>query len=224
MKQISIGQTASTVPMIFKSYNLNKGIAEMLQVVEEGSPNKIYMPLTLAEFGLGMYGAQSWVHPTDLPPSHPDFVTWTIESEWKVTHNRTGELCFLLLNKEFHANGEFKLTPVRGGAAAFKTSTLHTYASAKKRLDELVGREISFKIRILSILLNGVVEGSLLLNNYIRDQKEVIIVFSSLQWMSLGAIPLRYLKTAEEVPSKQKRTKWKKKAKQKAVPKSQSSS
>lgn len=200
-----------SVPMIFKSYNLNTGIAEMLIPVEEGPPQKIYLPLTLSEFGLGMYGMHSWVHPIDLPPSHPNFVTWHVESEYKVTHNRTGEVCYLLLTKDFHVTGSFKLTPVKGGSGMITTSIMYTAITAKKKLEEQLGAEMVFQLRILSLVIDGYVEGALLLNK-VTPKRDVLVVFTSLRWMSLACLPINYLDIKQEKPTKNQREKWRKKA------------
>lgn len=207
--------------MIFKSYNIGLGTAELLNPNRVGPPSRIYLPLTLSEFGLGMYGANSWMHPTDLPPSHPNFVTWRKEEEHLVTHNRTGEVCYLLLSKEFHINGEFQLTPKKGGAIVFKSSVLYNSATARTHLDGLIGKEIIFRMRALSFLVNNSVEASILklqtkLEGKHTPKRDITVVFTSLKWMSLASISLDYINLAVEQPTKKEREKWDRRAARKS--------
>lgn len=211
MIEIKTGQIVRTLGLIFKSYDLNRGVAEMLLPQENDSPKTIYLPLTMAEFELGMYGANSWVHPTDLPPSHPNFVTWKIQAEKLVTHNRTGEVCYLLLTKEFHSTGEFQLTPKINQRIEKKHSIMHTPLSAKQQLESLKGKTITFKVRILCFLVNDQVEASILFSKSL-SKKDVSIVGTSIPWMSLAALPLEFFILVSDAPSTRQKQKWKKRA------------
>lgn len=209
---IRAGEVLYSQKFIFKSFNLSDGTAEMLLPTDTGSPIKLYLPLTLGEFELGMFGMHSFVHPTDLPTSHPNFVTWANKSLSIVTHNRTGERCYLKLGEPFHYSGEFALSPTQGAAPDTKTSLRHTHATAKKKLEEKIGNEISFRMKILAIVMDGVAEDQALITQ-VSKKRLCGLIFTSTEWPSLASMPLEYVHLSLKTEaSPEKKKKWHKKA------------
>lgn len=186
--QLRTGMTLSSVGLIFKSWNLNTGTAVM--VTPEMNPSTIHLPLTLEEFGLGTFGQYSWIHPTDLPVEDPNFVTWLDKTKSQVTHNRTGEKCILRLNDSFPLDGSFTLTPMNGSPAVNKSSKEYTPAGVRARLEGLKGKEMIITMLVLAVVVETQSHSIIELTDYLRKKKQISIVFSSKQWLSLASLPI----------------------------------
>ena len=199
---IRTGQKVTTFEMVVQSLSTITNTATVIlpgAVVEiNGDPIIWEVPLTLPEFEIGPYGVESFIHPTRLPPSDPNFCTWDKNTDLNkgrhiVVHNRTKTRCQLVLHENFYGNGEFTLRPLNGQAGAMKTSKEWRPSALKVELEHIYkGKHIAFTGIVCSIIRDGQNVASILKTKAILKKSQVTVVITN-KWKTIASFPLQLI-------------------------------
>ena len=197
---IRAGERARTHGLILVSYAVKLGYGIFRLEDPEISTEQYYLPLSMREIGLGKYGTDSYMHPTQLPFSHPWFCMWKDESKRLVTHNRTGTVCRLRIKDDFYVSGEFVLETVdRPQEPQICTSIKWYQNQLNLHLETLKGKKINFEIYYQYFVFKDKSLNQILLSHISR--LESVIIVSTIEWETLFPIPIKLIDLSYAYPT-----------------------
>lgn len=166
------------------SYDLRKEAVVLMN--EEGE--KIEQPISIMPLGVGYYGINSYMHPSNLKFNHPGFITDLSENNICV-HRLTAIRCRLIMDKDFINNGGYNLVSLENGEKNSKSykSEVWDRQSLIAYLDSLKGYNLVGKGKIAFIIKDGVCH-----NNIIVSSKIDLIIVISFEDGTVASFPLKF--------------------------------
>lgn len=166
------------------SYDLRK--ESVLFTTEEGET--IEQHINIMPMGVGYYGVNSYMHPSNLKFSHPGFITDLSENNICV-HRLTSKRCRLIMDKDFNTTGNYNLVTLENGEKTSKTykSEVWDRQSLIAYLDSLKGYNLVGKGKVAFIIKDGICH-----NNIIVSNKIDLIIVVSFEDGTVASFPLKF--------------------------------
>ena len=166
------------------SYDLRKESVTL--VTEEGE--KIEQHISIMPLGVGYYGINSYMHPTNLKFSHPGFITDLSENNICI-HRITNKRCRLVIDKDFNMTGDYSLVALENNEKVTKTyrSEVWDRQGLIAYLDSLKGYNVVGRGKVAFIIKDGVCHNSIILSN-----KLDLIIVVSFDDGTVASFPLKF--------------------------------
>ena len=166
------------------SYDLRKEAVTL--VTEEGE--KIEQHISIMPLGVGYYGINSYMHPTNLKFSHPGFITDLSENNICI-HRITNKRCRLVIDKDFNMTGDYSLVALENNEKVTKTyrSEVWDRQGLIAYLDSLKGYNVVGRGKVAFIIKDGVCHNSIILSN-----KLDLIIVVSFDDGTVASFPLKF--------------------------------
>lgn len=173
--------------LILTSYDLRSKSVNL--VTEEGENIEQY--LNIMPLGIGIYGENSYMHPTNLRYTHPGFISDLSDNNICV-HRLTSERCRLILSKDFVNNGEFRLESLRDGEKSARSFTSEKWdrTTLIGYLDSLKGTSLSGKGKVAYIVYKNMCRDNILLTKNTED----LVIVIAYEDGTLSGFPLNFFK------------------------------